>query len=88
MLHPEFTGELSFVPDFFRLAKAMTVFRANSTFSFWAAAIAQANQKARVFSPVIGGLVGGIEHECSFIPGNGARMADFDFVEPINIAES
>lgn len=85
-VHPDFQGELAFVPDFFRLAKAHTILRANSSFSFWAAAIAEANQKARVFSPVIDGLIGGEEHDCRFVQGNNARIADFDFVDPIKIS--
>jgi hypothetical protein len=83
--HPDFAGELSFVPDFYRLAKARTLLRANSSFSFWAGAIGPRIGTNRVFSPVIDGLVGGKEHSCRFIPGNGARIADFDFVDPIEI---
>lgn len=84
-IHEDFRKEFLFVPDFFRLAKASILLRANSSFSFWAAAIAQANQKAAVFSPVIEGLEGGVEHACRFIPGNSARIADLGFVERINI---
>lgn len=83
--HPDFTGELSFVPDFFRMAKAKTLLRANSSFSFWAGAIVEAHG-GKVFAPVIDGLNGGIEHDCRFVEGNGAaRCADFDFVNPIVI---
>jgi len=85
--HPDFTGELAFMPDFFRMAKAKTLLRANSSFSFWAGAIVEAHG-GRVFSPVIDGLSGGGEHDVKFIAGNGARIADLDFVNPIVIPES
>lgn len=86
--HSDFTGELSFVPDFFRMAKAKTLLRANSSFSFWAGALVEAHG-GRVFSPKIDGLKGGEEHDCEFLAGNGStRLADFDFVDPINIPES
>lgn len=85
--HSAFTGELSFLPDFFRMAKAKTLLRANSSFSFWAGALVEAHG-GRVFSPKIDGLKGGIEHDCEFLPGNGStRLADFDFVDPIVIPE-
>jgi len=84
--HPEFTGELSLVPDFVRMSHAFTLLRSNSSFSFWGAAIAQ-SIGARIFSPVVDGLKGGIEHDVEFIEGNSARLASFDFVTPIEIKE-
>lgn len=84
--HPDFTGELACVPDFFRMAKAKTLLRANSSFSFWAGALVEANG-GTVMSPVIDRLKGGVEHDCKFVRGNHARIADLDFVEPIHICQ-
>jgi hypothetical protein len=78
-----FTGEMDFLPDFYRLVRAPVLFRANSSFSFWAAVI---GKHERVFSPVIDGLQGGIEHDVQFIEGNHARLSDHSFVTEILIA--
>lgn len=70
---PAFTGPLSFVPDFVRLMRAEVLFRANSTFSFWAHVLGH----GRVFSPIITGLQGGIEHDgVKFTEGNHNACAD------------
>lgn len=62
------------IPSFYRLMKADTLFRANSTFSWWAATLGH----GRVFSPVIVGLKGGIPNQrCdNFVDGNWPRMVD------------
>ena len=83
--HVSCGGELGLLPDFWRMTQAKTLLRANSSFSFWAAAIAQANHGARVLSPLVDDLAGGVEYDVSFIEGNGARIADIAFVEPITI---
>lgn len=86
-VHPEFTGDLAHVPDFFRLAKSRLLLRANSSFSFWAGALVEAHG-GRVFSPIVADRKGGVEHDVPFLQGNGARIADFDFVDPIEIHAS
>lgn len=79
-----FTGELSFVPDFYQMTQARVLFRANSSFSWWAATLGKAN----VFSPVIDGLEGGKEHGgVKFVPGNHPRLADLDFVTDLHLKE-
>lgn len=80
---PGFTGELSFLPDFYRLMRAPIIMRANSSFSFWAAAI---GVHELILSPVIDGLAGGREHDVEFISGNHPRLSHHDFVTEIRIA--
>jgi hypothetical protein len=66
------------LPSFYRLMTAPILFRANSTFSWWAATLAE-NQ--RVFSPVIKGLSSGDPVYCSeFEAGNWPQMT----TSPIN----
>lgn len=78
----EFCADLGFVPDLFVMSKAKTLLRANSSFSWWAGAIGN----GRVFSPVIDGLVGGMEHDnVRFVEGLHPRIADIDFVDSITI---
>ncbi len=81
--HPDFTGDIwsgglgttaVCIPSFYRLMKAPVLFRANSTFSWWAATLAQ-NQ--RVYSPVIKGLKGGESHDdVQFVEGNWPAVTD------------
>jgi hypothetical protein len=85
MLHHSFDGVLAGVPDFYRLANASILLRANSTFSFWAGVIAEADHRAMVFSPVVASLLGGVEHDVPFVEGNHARLSAFDFVTSITI---
>lgn len=64
-------AELSFLPDFYRMAYAPTLLRGNSSFSWLAGIIG----KGRVFSPVIrADMRGGEDHECAFIEGNWPRL--------------
>jgi hypothetical protein len=61
------------LPSFYRLMSARVLFRANSTFSWWAATLSH----ARVFSPVIKGLKGGRDVQCdTFVEGNWPVMCD------------
>jgi hypothetical protein len=72
------------LPDFYRMTKAENLFRANSTFSWFAAVLGHGN----VFSPVITGLPGGIEHEnVQFVRGNHPRCADLDIVTDLFLEE-
>lgn len=80
--HPTTSFDPPFVADFWRLTNAPVLLRANSSFSWWAAAMAK-NQ--RVFSPVIDGLEGGKEHEVEFVEGNYPRLANLDFVTDLHL---
>lgn len=62
------------LPAFYKMMTAEVHFRANSTFSWWAATLGH----ARVYSPVIKGMQGGIASQyCStFVEGNWPVMAD------------
>lgn len=62
------------LPSFYRLMTAPVLFRANSTFSFWAATLSD----GKVYSPVIKGIRGGVRDQyCdNFVVGNWPVMAD------------
>jgi hypothetical protein len=59
------------IPSFYRLMTAPALFRANSTFSFWAATLSN----GKVYSPVIKGKPSG-EQDCEFVEGNWPVMVD------------
>lgn len=80
--HPAFTGELSWVPDFWSLTKAQVLLRGNSSFSWWAATLSN----AEVYSPVIDGLGAGV-HDCPFVPGNWPRLANLEFTTELHLEE-
>lgn len=84
--HPAFRGDLEMLPDFYRLMRAPILFRANSTFSWWAATLGN----GRVFAPVITGLKGGEEHyTVPYVEGNWPKCADgLDFVTDLHLKES
>lgn len=83
--HPAFTGDIEFLPDFYRLMKAPVLFRANSTFSWWTATLGH----GRVFAPIITGLVGGVEHDnVPYVEGNWPKCADgMEFVTDLHLKE-
>ena len=56
--------DLLFLPDFFEMILAQHLFRANSTFSFWAGFF----NKNKVYSPVVGNNVG--LNDVEFVEGN------------------
>lgn len=70
-------SDLQFLPDFFEMINADILLRANSTFSFWAGFF---NQEGKVYSPVVGDLVG--EHTVPFVQGNHEKIVSLngDFV--------
>lgn len=80
---PEFTGELNFLPDFYRLMTAEVLLRANSSFSFFAAVLADDSQ--RVFAPIIDGKPGGVESDCEFVEGNWPRLHYLDFTTDLHL---
>lgn len=68
---PELDAEgLGMLTDFFALMNADVIFRANSSFSWWGAALSG----AKVYSPVVEDRVGAQEVE--FVEGNWPRMID------------
>ncbi len=79
---PFIPDDLSFVVDFYRMVKAPTLLRANSTFSWCAALLGD----GLVLSPVIDGLEGGKKHRCKFVAGNHPRLANFDFTTELYVA--
>lgn len=80
-----FPDNLAMLPDFYRLMTAPVLFRANSTFSWWAATLGN----GRVFSPVIDGFTGGQEHDdVPFVEGNHPRLHYLDFTTDLHLRES
>lgn len=59
--------DISFISDFIYLMLAPVLFRGNSSFSWWSAALSPVKQ--RVFSPIVQGLSKS-NTECIFIEGN------------------
>lgn len=79
----ELPNELGFMPDFYRMMRAPTLLRANSTFSWLAALLGN----GLVLSPVIDGLEGGKEHDnVKFVAGNHPRLANFEFTTDMWVA--
>ena len=61
-------SDLAFLPDFFEMVFAQHLFRANSTFSFWAGFF----NKNKVYSPSVGNKVG--LNDVEFIEGNHPQL--------------
>ncbi len=81
---PFIPDDISFVVDFFRMVKAPTLLRANSSFSWCAALLGN----GLVLSPVVDGLVGGKQHDCKFVAGNWPKFAPhLDFVTDLHVAD-
>lgn len=82
---PAFVGDMAMLPDFYRMMRAPVLFRANSSFSFWAGVLGY----GKVFSPVITGLAGGVEHDdVPYIPGNSARLAELSNITELHLRET
>lgn len=74
-----------YFPDFTRMTLARVLFRANSSFSWWAAVLSN----ARVFAPVITGFAGGMEHDdIPYAEGNWPRLCGLDFVTDLHLKEA
>jgi hypothetical protein len=85
IIHPYFKNGLEFLPDFYQLMCARTLFRGNSTFSWWAATLGG----GKIYAPVIKGLLGGVEHDdVPFVEGNYPACCDLSFVSDIHLKES
>lgn len=74
-------NELLFLGDFLTMLFSNVLFRGNSSFSWWAAALSD----AKIFSPVIEGLEGGKEQDCEFVEGNHPRLANLEFVTDLYV---
>lgn len=72
--------EFDWLPDFYIIATAKTLLRANSSFSFVAGML----NTGRVLSPVIDGLEGG-EHLCEFVEGNWPRLCSLEGFTDLHI---
>lgn len=73
--------DMEFLPDFYRMMNATVLFRGNSCFSWFAAALGN----PEVFSPNIDGLEGGREHDVKFSRGNHHRFANLAFVTDLHL---
>ena len=83
IIHEEFEkAGIGFLPDFYRLIKAKTLLRGNSTFSWWAAVLGNAN---KVYSPVIDGKISW--QDIDFVEGNHPKFACLGFVTDLYIKE-
>lgn len=71
LIVPGIPDEISFLPDFVRLMRARVLLRANSSFSWWAAVLGNAEE---VFAPVVEDRVGLVD--VPFVRGNWPRVAD------------
>jgi hypothetical protein len=73
----------SFLPDFLVLLRASVLLRANSTFSWWAAALGDAD----VYAPVVTDHVG--EYDADFVRGNWPAIAGHERcgVEDLHLPE-
>jgi hypothetical protein len=81
--HHGYRGELSFIPDFVALTQAKVLFRGNSTFSWWAATLSN----AEIYSPVIDDLEGGKEHFVTFVAGNHPKFCNLPCVTDLYLQE-
>lgn len=73
-------GLPGWLPDFHRMMNARVLFRGNSSFSFWAAALSY----AEVYSPLVDGLGSGV-HEVEFVRGNHPRFCSLPFVTDLHL---
>ncbi len=68
--------------DFYLMTRAQVLFRANSSYSWWAATLCD----GRVFAPCIDGLGGGEHDDVKFIEGNWPRLANFEFTANLRLS--
>lgn len=82
-ISPTVPADISWLPDFLTMMRAKTLLRGNSSFS-WVAGLLGFG---RVFSPVIDGLDGGMEHDVEFVEGNHSKFANLPFVTNLVVQE-
>jgi len=81
---PGFDGEMQDIPDFYIMANALVLLRANSSFSWWAGAL----NHGAVYSPIMDGLEGGKEHDVKFVRGNWPKFrSDLPFITDLHLPE-
>lgn len=73
--------QFDFLPDFYTLMKADVLFRANSTFSMWAAWLGN----GKVYSPVMDGKPGGKVVDVEFVEGNHPKCCEYPDVGDITL---
>lgn len=73
--------DLHFLPDFLVMCNCDVLFRANSTFSWWAGTL---GSQLKIFSPVVDGLRG-MQDDVKFVEGNRPRCVDLPNVHNYNI---
>lgn len=76
-------GLPDWLPDFYLMTKAQTIFRANSTYSWWAATLSD----AKVYSPIVTGKEGGRVQDCEFVEGNWPKFADLPCCTDLHLPE-
>ena len=82
IIHPDFKNGLEFLPDFYRLMCARTLFRGNSDLFVVGGALGL----GKVYAPVIKGLLGGVDHDdVPFVEGNWPACCDLSFVSDIHL---
>ena len=80
--HGDLPAEISFLPDFYRLAAARFLLRGNSSFSWVAALLGSAD----IWSPRIDGLAPGIEHDgVRFERGNHCKLGNFGLCSDLHV---
>lgn len=79
--HAPLPDDLSFLPDFVRLMRAPILLRGNSSFSWVAGLLGN----GRVFSPVVDGMSGGMEHDVQFVEGNWPRFCNLNNITDLHL---
>ncbi len=77
----EDNGQRTAEEDFYLMTRAQTLFRANSSFSWWAATLSDAD----VYAPIIDNLAGAIHDDVQFVVGNWPRLASFPFTTDLHL---
>ena len=73
--------QFPFLPDFYRLMKAEVLFRGNSSFSWWAAALGD----GKVYAPVVTGCKAGVLNDVEFVEGNYPSICDSEHCSDIHL---
>jgi hypothetical protein len=78
--------DIPWLQDFYMLMTAPILIRANSSFSWWSAALHKTPGNCCIYSPIIDGLVGGKEHDSvKFVEGNWPKLAELPCITDIHI---
>lgn len=75
-------GDLpDYIVDFYVLTQAEVLFRANSSYSWWAAVLGN----GRVFAPIIDGVEGGKIQHCQFVEGNWPKLSNLENITDLHL---